>query len=249
LGDAIDDYRVEHPDLHKRIGTAPATKDDADELPTVLQSVLRTIVSEAGAHPIAVITSSREPIDVPGAEQVKLERLEDRDVRRLLAPIIADGVNPEPAISKAYAASGGNPLWLHLVLVSWIQSGKLRLVHGRPYFDDRVVTHVPESVQETVRGIVGKLSPAELHVVEGLAVWSRPMSTTMAESLFDVTQLPEELVERNSVGIRLVADSVREVLLESLSPEHRREWHARILKTSTRLVGDRPSWSQNCRTR
>jgi tetratricopeptide (TPR) repeat protein len=205
--------------------------DSAERLPADVVAALRYLVTETGSSPILVVASGLDSLELPHAETVRLEPLGETALRRLLAPLLTEIVNPEPAFKALTGAAGGNPLWVGLVLTEWLRSGRVRFLHGRPVFDEQAAADIPTSIAAAVHRIVSDLEPAERELVEALAVWGKPIPALEAERLVRGRVVPSQLlVTTDAAGsLRLAADTFGAVVLEGLSGERRRYWHQAIL--------------------
>jgi len=205
--------------------------DHADHLPPDLLAALCYLVTETGSRSILVVASGLTPLGLPHAEQVELRPLGETELRRLLAPLLTEIVNPEPAFRALESASGGNPLWVGLVLASWLRSGRLRFTQGRPCFDEQVAADIPPSIAAAVHEIVSALDPPERDLVEALAVWGRPLPASLAAKLLPGGVIARQpLVTADATGsLRFVADTFGAVILEGLAGDRRQFWHAAIL--------------------
>lgn len=205
--------------------------DNADRLPADLLGALRYLVTETGGRRILILSTALQPAGLPEATVVEIGPLGERDLRRLLGPFLTEAVNPEPAFAALERASGGSPLWVRLLLASWLDSGRLRLTEGRPYFDEDVPAEIPPTIGEAVRALVATLNPPERDVVEALAVWGRPLSAGIAAKFVpDPASAPRTLLITDESGmLRFASDTFGPLILEALPADRRRVWHARIL--------------------
>jgi tetratricopeptide (TPR) repeat protein len=206
--------------------------DNADRFPAGLFGALRYLVTEAkGGWRIFVLATGTKQVGLPDSEVVEIGPLGERHLRQLLAPLLTESLDPNPVLTALQRASGGNPLWVRLLLASWIDSGRLRLVQGRPYFDESMPAQVPATIEETVRALVAKLTSPERGIVEAMAVWGRPLSRALAAKLVPgPLAVPPTLAIADPSGtLRFVSDTFGSLILEALPSDRRQSWHGKIL--------------------
>jgi hypothetical protein len=120
--------------------------DNADHLHPDVLAQLRFLVAGAGTSPVLVVSTAVNPVGLPGADVISLDPLGVRDLKRLIEPMLLSALNPEVVLQAVDASAAGNPLWVKLLLASWRETGRLRFVHGRPFFDERPDAGVPDSI-------------------------------------------------------------------------------------------------------
>jgi tetratricopeptide (TPR) repeat protein len=207
--------------------------DHAERLPADILAALRYLVTETGGRSILVIATGVAPVGLPDADVIAIGALGDRDLRRLLAPLLTEALNPEPMFAALKRDSGGNPLWIRVLLASWIESGRLRLVHGRPYLDEQSPATIPGPISTAVGALVERLDPRARALVEALAVWGRPLPPAIAAQWMEgEVVIPEAIVITDEANcLRFAADTFGPVILDALTPDRRQFWHAAILAT------------------
>ncbi len=204
--------------------------DDADQLPPDVRVALCHLAVEAGRLPLLVLGAGHTPESLPGAKPIPVGRLQERDLRRLLAPLLAEAVNPEAIFAAVAREADGNPLQVRILLRAWLEAGRLRFERGRPVFDEGGFAEAPIAMESAIRGLVERLDARERALVELLAVWE-PLPAGAAETaLGGPVAVPETLVERMPGDmLRLASDSIAPVIRNMLSAERRRSLHESIL--------------------
>ena len=205
--------------------------DDADQLVPDLLTVLRYVVTEAGTQRILIAATGVQPIDLPGSEIVSIGPLGKTTLRRLIAPLLAISLNPDETLAALQNQAGGNPLWVRLLLASWIESEQLRFVRGRAFFNEKGNTAAPQTITDVVGIIVAGLSEAERRLVEALAVWGRPLSLHLVEKIAGQFREAGTLVAREGELVGFIGDTVGPVVYALLPEARRRYWHAAFIET------------------
>ncbi len=204
--------------------------DNADHLHLDIITALRFLVTEVDAIPVLVVSAGERAIHLPSAELIALEPFASRDLKRFVEPLLLRSLNAEEIISAVEGGAAGNPLWVQLLLISWMETGRLRFVHGRPFLDDHVPTEVPKTIAETVSTIVAGLSPRERELVEAMAIWAAPLPMSVAKRVLpDGIEVPEAIVSADGETYRFIADTVGAVILGLLSKPRQQHWHAAFL--------------------
>jgi len=217
--------------------------DDAADLAPDVIATLKHLVTEAGSLPILVLTTGLQPAGLPDAQIIATQRLEERDLRRLAAPLLAAALNPEPLFTAIQAAANGNPLWVRVLLATWLESGRLRYERGRIFFDERAGAPVPATIEAVVHDLLDRLDPRARELVEIMAVWGRPLSRELATKIAgSPLSVPEALVTSGDAAIarvpreghqghdlRFLADAFAPVVLRVLAADRRRSRHEAIL--------------------
>ena len=203
--------------------------DNADHLDPDVLARLRFLVAEAETSPVLVVSTGEKSL-FAGTEVISLDPLGARDLRRLVEPLLLKALNPEEVLRAVEESAAGNPLWVQLLLASWRESGRLRFVHGRPFFDERADAGVPESIAEVLAKIVGGLTRIERDLVEAMAIWGAPLPKDVAERVLpDNPTVPGSLVRTDGASYRFIGDTVGPVILGLMSKDRQRHWHAAFL--------------------
>ena len=204
--------------------------DHADHLDGDVITALRFLVTEAGTRPVLVVSAGERTIGLPGAAHIVLERFGSRDLRRFIEPLLLRALNPEELWQTVEQSAAGNPLWVELLLTSWLESGRLRSVSGRLFFDERVDAEVPQTISETISKLVAGWSSGERSLIEAMAVWGAPLPIDMATKvLAGRVEAPAALVRTDAGSYQFIGDTVGPVVLNLVLPERRQYWNAAFL--------------------
>jgi tetratricopeptide (TPR) repeat protein len=209
--------------------------DNADRNDADLMAALRVLVTDAAKRSLLVVSAGEQAVGLPGAEAIVLQRFSSRDLKRFVEPLLLRALNPEDVLREVERSAAGNPLWVELILASWLESGRLRLVHGRPFLDDRIDAPVPKTVAETVSFIVQGLSPGERDLVEAMAVWAAPLPAETAGRVLSSgaevphAEVPQALVSTEGGRYRFIGETVGWVILGSMAPARKQHWSAVFL--------------------
>jgi len=192
---------------------------------TLEVTAVATLRSGAAAPaPIASLWRGRP------SERVALGPLRREEVDRLLGRVLGGPVERD-AGERLWQLSLGNPMALHELVLSGIETGSLRQVAGSWRLDrDRRLAASPR-LREILPARFGRLAPATRRVAELLAV-GEPLGVALLESLADPAALEAAeqaglVVERPEAdGQRVTATLAHplygEVLRASLVPARRR---------------------------
>ena len=204
--------------------------DHADQLDSDMIMALRFLVTEAELRPVLVVSAGGKAVGLPGAERIELAPLGSRDLKRYLEPLLLSALNADEMFRAVERGAAGNPLWVQLLLASWLESGRLRLVQGRPFLDEHIASEAPQTIAETIFKIVASLSPEERELVEAMAVWGAPLPMHVAERVLSSrAEVPEALVVTTEDGYRFIGDTVGPAVLGLISPERKQHWNAAFL--------------------
>lgn len=205
--------------------------DGAGDLSPDVIAALRHLATEAGPMPVLVLTTGVRPSDLPDAQIIEIHRLDERDLRRLLAPLLAEALNPEPLFAAIQAAANGNPLWVRVLLSAWLDNGRLSYERGRIFYDERASAAVPATIEAEVRDLLGRLEPRERELVEVMAVWGRPLPRDLAAKIIGSPVLAPHAVVAGASDqdLHFLSDAFAPVLLRELTEDRRRSWHEAIL--------------------
>ncbi len=205
--------------------------DDAADLSPDVIAALKHLATEAGSIPVLVLTTGLMPSELPDAEVIEIHRLGERDLRRMLAPLLAEALDPEPLFRAIQSAADGNPFRVRVLLCTWLDSRRLTCERGRIRYDERAGAPVPTTIEAEVRDLLDHLEPRARELVEVMAVWGRPLPRDLAARIIGGPfTVPHAVVSGASdQDLRFLADAFGPLLLHVLTEDRRRSWHEAIL--------------------
>jgi tetratricopeptide (TPR) repeat protein len=258
LGEDFSRHTATIGDLLRSLGTQKRplvlVLDNLEVADSSSLAVLRVLAQQRPAHHTLVIAGLRDErrtfhADFE-AEFLELEPLAAPDVGRLLARTLPGSIADLDALSEAlWAVSDGYPLAVWANLRAWLDRGLL--VHGESSWRARRNLRDDVHREPDVRDLFGfRLAGADDEVrmlALRLAVLGFELTLADARTLgqndanksssgigpSEVDAALDDLVERGILsrteqGVRFPHDSIRELVLESAEPEHRRQAHGRV---------------------
>jgi hypothetical protein len=197
--------------------------------------LLRHLASEIGRRPFLTVVGTIEPGLFPLAELIELRPFEERAVRQLLAPLLAQCAAPPDFVPALQEAAGGRPLAIRLTLEAWLASGQLDVGSDRLTYRPSEPQATPKPASEIdllVTAALARMDPRALEWAELLALWDGTMPAPIAAQLWPEREpeLPDWLAARTARGeITLVSECGRAALRARMSPERQAAGHHRLL--------------------
>jgi hypothetical protein len=258
LGEDFSRHTATIGDLLRSLGTQKRplvlVLDNLEVADSSSLAVLRVLAQQRPAHHTLVIAGLRDERHTFHAdfeaEFLELEPLAAPDVGRLLARTLPGSIADLDALAEAlWAVSDGYPLAVWANLRAWLDRGLL--VHGESSWRARRNLRDDVHREPDVRDLFGfRLAGAddevrmlalrlavlgfELTLADARALSQNDPKRSAAGSVpSDIDAALDDLVERGILsrtehGVRFPHDSIRELVLESAEPEHRRQAHGRV---------------------
>ncbi|HWL89036.1 MAG TPA: AAA family ATPase, partial [Polyangiaceae bacterium] len=178
-----------------------------------------------------------------------LGRLDERAVTEWVAGALE--TEPTPALASAvFTATEGNPLFVDALLQLLVSRGQIALPVGEGPLSLEAGLVLPDTIRETARELLARLSPDTRYVLDAAAVLGRECPLTVLQlvcnkSVDDVLAAVGEGAAAGVLGAQVLPSSpvrfahvlIREVLYHELSGAQRIEFHARAARALVRLHG------------
>lgn len=221
--------------------------------PSTLQ-LLHHLARHAGAMPILIAGTYRDvelELDHPlhdcrrnlsryqSCHQLHLERLDHRDVRKLLHSVWEQEA-PEEWVSAIFERTGGNPFYLEEVARDLSDQGAVVLQDGTWHFAPAVDIKLPARIHDVILRRVARLSPAAQDVIRLAAVLGQQFTfsdlTAVVEQAENrLLESLDELLERDLIregeggsSIVFSHSEIQQIIYEELNPLRRRILHKRV---------------------
>lgn len=236
--------------LAKRVGPTVLVVDDAQWIDPASADALTRIAHRLAEAPVALVFGSRlHPGGIveqlteirPGrTTEVELSGLTEAQVAALIASHLG-APNPDPVlVARIHSMAGGTPLGVIEVLGAFLDAGVVR-PHARAWlFDPTCLERVvlPQGAQALLGRRLAELPASTRKVLEAAAILGTSFDETLLARMLELA--PDDLayglvsagraglVEPEALGRHcFVHDSLREMLVESLSDGERRQLHQR----------------------
>jgi DNA-binding CsgD family transcriptional regulator len=178
--------------------------DDAHHLDPVSATVLHQVVAARGTRVVLTVRSGLPAPDAVTAlwkdglaTRVELAALEREQTTEVLRTVLGGPVDAV-AERRLYEITGGNLLWLRLVVEGERDAGRLVRTDGVWYW--RGQASLSPALEELVAAQIGELSPPQRRVLELLAL-GEPIGLGLLESLAGAEAV-EETAERALIAVR-----------------------------------------------
>jgi serine/threonine protein kinase/tetratricopeptide (TPR) repeat protein len=219
----------------------------------LLAYFFRNLVS----HPVLVLVSKElgsfptEELCLPVYESLKeekaffelaLEKLEQKEMEKLLLSMLGTEKLPSGFVQMLFQQTGGNPFFLQEVVKSIMEertaSGK-KLSWEEGEWDWSAIK-IPSSTQEVIEQRIKRLSPEQMNQAEILAVFNRPMYSSLLARLhpgeeIEQQKLFQELQEKQILTLDpkeknyyFSSAQIREIIYQLLAPEKKEKLHCEI---------------------
>ncbi|MET0385728.1 MAG: protein kinase [Polyangiales bacterium] len=223
-----------------------------DESHNILDDMLRA-VTEAR---VAVMLTYRPPhrarwTDLPSFVDVQLEPLTDENVARLTATRLGADEIPLELLREVTLKCGGNPLYAEEHLKAMLDSGAIHFEDGQVRFNAAVAAvEVPKTLRGIVASRVARLAPAQRYLLQVASIagerWhSEIVAAAAHEELRTVidaihARAMQGIVQRVGPDEYMFAHGlVRQVVIEGVTLQARKEIHAAIADAITGLYPNR----------
>ncbi|MCR4317488.1 MAG: protein kinase [Planctomycetes bacterium] len=182
----------------------------------------------------------KESLEPPAEFCIELQSFDSARVGRFLSEALLGEV-AEDTVAMVHKVTGGNPLFIVLLLKSMADSGGLRFEEDRWVIDEKALerTKLPGSIEEVLAEGLSGLSKVQRKVLGLLSVFGRPaplgfISDALEESaevtIAEVKKLQEDAWLRydyvgDNLLVRLVSATIGEILLSIEDVESKRGYH------------------------
>jgi serine/threonine protein kinase/tetratricopeptide (TPR) repeat protein len=230
--------------------------DGAEHMDTDSQTIVDDMLRAVAQARVAVFLSYRPPhrprwSDLPSFLEIKLGPMTDDDIARLTATRLGADEIPFELLREVMSKSGGNPLYVEEYLKALSDSGAIRFEEGQVRFNATVAdVDVPKTLRGIVASRIARLGPVPRYLLQVAAVAGERFSTdivaaaaeedprSVADALGDADM--QGIVTRISPQEHMFAHGlVRQVLVEGITLQARREIHAAIADAIAGLHPDR----------
>jgi len=221
--------------------------DDLHWIDSVSEEVLHKLV-ENDLQPNLLIVVARRPEYIPkwgsssALTTIKLQPLEDLDIRSLAQTRLGVSNLPEQLIRQVTERAGGNPLFGEEVLNFLIEQGALMLANGEAVYDQAVAeTSLPSSLQSLLTARIDRLPREDRALLQVAAAIGRSFDPGLLGEVgggleFTETALQRferlDLVQRESGSSKYIFKHVllKDSLYQGLLSQRRAELHEAIAK-------------------
>jgi predicted ATPase/tRNA A-37 threonylcarbamoyl transferase component Bud32 len=214
----------------------------------IIDDMLRSITDAR----VAMILSYRpgyQPrwVDLPGFREIQLPALEDDDVAKLVATRLGAEEIPFELLREVTTKSGGNPLYVEEYLKALQEAGTVSFRDGQVGYDPKAAAvDVPKTLRGIVASRVARLGATPRYLLQVAAIVGERFNPEIVAGAAeeDVATLLDMLAQPELEGIThgrgtaeygFAHDLVRQVLMESITLQARREIHAAVAATLERL--------------
>jgi predicted ATPase/tRNA A-37 threonylcarbamoyl transferase component Bud32 len=224
---------------------------DADSL-SIVDEMLRA-VSKARIGAFLCYRPGYAPrwADLPNFTEVRLLPLSDEDIARLVATRMGADEIPFDLLRDVTTKSGGNPLYVEEYLKALQRSGAITFEDGQVRHNRDVAdVEIPKTLRGIIASRVAKLGPTERYVLQvaslaGERFHADIVAAAAQEGLKTVTDALQSKEMRGIVAPHGPSEHMfahglaRQVLIESVTVQARKEIHAAIAEAIVRLYPER----------
>ncbi len=230
--------------------------DSAEHMDSDSQTIVDDMLRAVAQARVAVFLSYRPPHrprwgDLPNFLEIKLGAMTDDDIARLTATRLGADEIPFELLREVMSKSGGNPLYVEEYLKALQDSGAIRFEEGQVRFNATVAdVDVPKTLRGIVASRIARLGPVPRYLLQVAAVAGERFNSdiiaaaadedprSVSEALGDPAM--HGIVARISPQEHMFAHGlVRQVLVEGVTLQARREIHAAIAEAIAALHPDR----------
>jgi tetratricopeptide (TPR) repeat protein len=230
--------------------------DGSEHMDPDSQSIMEDMLRSVAEARVAVILGYRPPYrprwtDLPNFSEIRLNPLTDEDVARLTATRLGADEIPLELLRELTTKSGGNPLYAEEHLKALLDSGAIRFEDGQVRFNAAVAdVQVPKTLRGIVASRIARLGPVQRYLLQVAAIagerWNSEIVAAAAQeeprAVLDAINAREMqgIVQRVGPDEYLFAHGlVRQVVIEGITLQARREIHAAIADAIVGLYPNR----------
>jgi serine/threonine protein kinase/tetratricopeptide (TPR) repeat protein len=230
--------------------------DGAEFMDAESQGIMEDMLRSVTEARVAVMLGYRPPhrpnwADLPNFQEIKLGPLTDEDIARLTATRLGADEIPLELLREVTNKSSGNPLYAEEYLKALLDAGAIRFEDGQVRFNAAVAdVQVPKTLRGIVASRIGRLGPVQRYLLQVAAIagerWNSEIVATAAQeeprTVIDALHAREMqgIVQRVGPDEYLFAYAlVRQVVIEGITLQARREIHAAITEAIIALYPNR----------